>query len=56
MSPGIFWFLPTSGDTRHLGRSDSGRPVTARLAVEIVRISGTGGNARRARRRGPSNA
>ncbi|WP_248796225.1 FMNH2-dependent alkanesulfonate monooxygenase [Pseudomonas sp. MWU13-2105] len=28
MSLDIFWFLPTSGDTRYLGRSDSGRPAT----------------------------
>ena len=28
MSPDIFWFLPTSGDTRYLGRSDFGRAPT----------------------------
>ncbi len=26
MSLNIFWFLPTSGDTRYLGKSDFGRP------------------------------
>lgn len=26
MSLDIFWFLPTSGDTRYLGKSESGRP------------------------------
>lgn len=31
-TPEIFWFLPTSGDTRYLGRSDFGRaPTTAYL-------------------------
>lgn len=28
MSLDIFWFLPTSGDTRYLGKSDFGRPPT----------------------------
>lgn len=28
MSLDIFWFLPTSGDTRYLGKSDFGRPAT----------------------------
>ena len=28
MSLDIFWFLPTSGDTRYLGHSASGRPAT----------------------------
>lgn len=28
MSLDIFWFLPTSGDTRYLGRSDFGRQAT----------------------------
>ncbi len=28
MTKDIFWFLPTSGDTRHLGRASSGRPAT----------------------------
>ncbi len=28
MSLDIFWFLPTSGDTRYLGHSTSGRPAT----------------------------
>jgi len=28
MNPEIFWFLPTSGDTRYLGKSDFGRPAT----------------------------
>lgn len=28
MSPEIFWFLPTSGDTRYLGKSDFGRAPT----------------------------
>lgn len=31
-SPDVFWFLPTSGDTRYLGTSDFGRaPTTAYL-------------------------
>ena len=28
MGPDIFWFLPTSGDTRYLGTSDFGRAPT----------------------------
>ncbi|HRD35212.1 MAG TPA: FMNH2-dependent alkanesulfonate monooxygenase [Rhodocyclaceae bacterium] len=28
MTPDIFWFLPSSGDTRYLGRSAFGRPAT----------------------------
>ena len=28
MSFEVFWFLPTSGDTRHLGQSDFGRTPT----------------------------
>lgn len=28
MSLDVFWFLPTSGDTRYLGKSSSGRPPT----------------------------
>jgi len=28
MSLDIFWFLPTSGDTRYLGKSSAGRPAT----------------------------
>lgn len=28
MSLDIFWFLPTSGDTRYLGTSDFGRAPT----------------------------
>src|SRR5690606_15665613 len=27
-TPDIFWFLPTSGDTRYLGKSDFGRAPT----------------------------
>ncbi|MDO5632741.1 MAG: FMNH2-dependent alkanesulfonate monooxygenase [Paracoccus sp. (in: a-proteobacteria)] len=34
-SPDIFWFLPTSGDTRYLGTSDFGRAPTAAYLREI---------------------
>ncbi|MEB0076505.1 FMNH2-dependent alkanesulfonate monooxygenase [Pseudomonas sp. CCI3.2] len=36
MSVDIFWFLPTSGDTRYLGRSDSGRPATNEYMRQIT--------------------
>ena len=36
MSLDIFWFLPTSGDTRYLGRSDSGRPATNEYMRQIA--------------------
>ena len=36
MSLDIFWFLPTSGDTRYLGKSDSGRPVTIDYLRQIA--------------------
>ena len=36
MSLDIFWFLPTSGDTRYLGRSDSGRPATNKYMQQIA--------------------
>jgi alkanesulfonate monooxygenase len=32
----IFWFLPTSGDTRYLGKSDSGRPATNEYMRQIA--------------------
>lgn len=35
-SPDIFWFLPTSGDTRYLGKSDFGRPPTNAYMREIA--------------------
>lgn len=35
-SPDIFWFLPTSGDTRYLGRSDFGRAPTNAYMREIA--------------------
>ena len=36
MSLDIFWFLPTSGVTRYLGRSDSGRPATNKYMQQIA--------------------
>ena len=36
MSLDIFWFLPTSGDTRYLGHSDSGRPATNEYMRQIA--------------------
>ena len=36
MSLDIFWFLPTSGDTRYLGRSDSDRPATNKYIQQIA--------------------
>lgn len=36
MSLDIFWFLPTSGDTRYLGNSDSGRPATNAYMRQIA--------------------
>ncbi|WP_370877812.1 FMNH2-dependent alkanesulfonate monooxygenase [Xanthobacter agilis] len=35
-SPEIFWFLPTSGDTRYLGQSDFGREPTNAYLREIA--------------------
>lgn len=36
MPSDIFWFLPTSGDTRYLGRSTAGRPVTPEYISQIA--------------------
>lgn len=36
MSLEIFWFLPTSGDTRYLGRKDSGRAPTNNYLRQIA--------------------
>ncbi|WP_223566613.1 LLM class flavin-dependent oxidoreductase, partial [Pseudomonas sp. A-RE-6] len=36
MSLDIFWFLPTSGDTRYLGHSGSGRPATNAYMRQIA--------------------
>jgi alkanesulfonate monooxygenase len=36
MSLDIFWFLPTSGDTRYLGKSESGRPATNQYLRQIA--------------------
>ncbi|MGF7111509.1 hypothetical protein QF017_000994 [Pseudomonas laurylsulfatiphila] len=36
MSLDIFWFLPTSGDTRYLGKSESGRPATNQYMRQIA--------------------
>jgi len=36
MSLDIFWFLPTSGDTRYLGKSDFGRPATNEYLRQIA--------------------
>ncbi|ETF02605.1 alkanesulfonate monooxygenase [Advenella kashmirensis W13003] len=35
-NPDIFWFLPTSGDTRYLGTSDSGRYPTNEYLRQIA--------------------
>ena len=39
MSLDIFWFLPTSGDTRYLGRSDAGRAPSIDYLNEIARAT-----------------
>lgn len=39
MNPEIFWFLPTSGDTRYLGKSDFGRPATNVYMRQIAETS-----------------
>ena len=36
MSFEVFWFLPTSGDTRYLGKSNSGRPATNAYMRQIA--------------------
>ncbi|MHB0766156.1 FMNH2-dependent alkanesulfonate monooxygenase [Stutzerimonas sp. NM35] len=36
MSLDIFWFLPTSGDTRYLGKSEFGRPATNQYMRQIA--------------------
>lgn len=36
MSLEVFWFLPTSGDTRYLGKSDFGRPATSAYLRQIA--------------------
>lgn len=36
MSLDVFWFLPTSGDTRYLGKSDFGRPATSEYMRQIA--------------------
>ncbi|WP_288806513.1 FMNH2-dependent alkanesulfonate monooxygenase [uncultured Novosphingobium sp.] len=36
MTPDIFWYLPTSGDARYLGTSDSGRPATQAYMRQIA--------------------
>ncbi|MDB5655321.1 MAG: ssuD [Tardiphaga sp.] len=36
MSYDIFWFLPTSGDTRYLGKSDFGRPPSNAYMRQIA--------------------
>ena len=36
MSLDIFWFLPTSGDTRYLGKSNSGRTATNEYLQQIA--------------------
>ncbi|MEQ4617741.1 MAG: FMNH2-dependent alkanesulfonate monooxygenase [Corticimicrobacter sp.] len=36
MSLDIFWFLPTSGDTRYLGASEFGRPATNEYLRQIA--------------------
>lgn len=36
MSLEIFWFLPTSGDTRYLGASHAGRPATSSYMRQIA--------------------
>lgn len=39
MSSDIFWFLPTSGDTRYLGKSDFGRKPTIEYLRSIATTS-----------------
>ncbi|VVE54940.1 FMNH2-dependent alkanesulfonate monooxygenase [Pandoraea anhela] len=39
MTPDIFWFLPTSGDTRYLGKSDFGRPATNAYMRQIAQTA-----------------
>ena len=41
MSLDIFWFLPTSGDTRYLGTSDFGRAPTNEYLRQIAVTSET---------------
>ncbi len=41
MSLELFWFLPTSGDTRYLGRSDFGRAPTLEYMRQIAVTSET---------------
>ena len=36
MSLDIFWFLPTSGDTRYLGRADAARPLNNAYLKQIA--------------------
>ncbi len=36
MSLDIFWFLPTSGDTRYLGESETARPATNQYMSQIA--------------------
>ncbi|WP_206614009.1 FMNH2-dependent alkanesulfonate monooxygenase [Paenirhodobacter populi] len=36
LTPDIFWFLPTSGDTRYLGKSDFGREPTNAYMRDIA--------------------
>ncbi|AZS51489.1 alkanesulfonate monooxygenase, FMNH(2)-dependent [Entomomonas moraniae] len=36
MSQEIFWFLPTSGDTRYLGESETARPATIQYMSQIA--------------------
>ena len=40
MSLDLFWFLPTSGDTRYLGKSDFGRPATQAYMRQIAVTAG----------------
>lgn len=39
MSSDIFWFLPTSGDGRHIGRVHDGRPATNAYMRRIAEIA-----------------
>jgi len=36
MTLDVFWFLPTSGDTRYFGKPGSGRPATNRYMQRIA--------------------
>lgn len=38
-SPDVFWFLPTSGDTRYLGTSDFGRAPSTPYLREIAQAA-----------------